>query len=217
LLDTLPPPPTPKWLIGFSDITALHCYFNHQFGWPSLHAPMPGQVINQKVDLASVEAIGNLLHSTPDSLHYALTPLNHSVKQTDALTGSIHGGNLCVLQSLLGTPWNPQLDGAILFLEDVDEDTRRLHRMLVHLHQAGMFNHLHGVILGDFNRIPEKEDCPPLEPMLENFCQTCIPEALPVYRISGIGHTERNLPLPLGIPASITNDTLIIPLGGNHV
>ncbi len=131
-----------KWLVGFSDVTALHALWARA-ATRSLHGPMVAW-LGSASDLARAQWIAALegTHPPIDDL-WSLG--------TDAVAeGHLVGGNLAVLAALAGTPHTPPLTGAILFLEEVGEAPYRIDRMLTTLRQAGWFDRVHGVLLGDF-------------------------------------------------------------------
>ena len=123
----------PTWIVGFSDVTALHGWAN-QAGVASLHAPV-----------ASTWA------STDDDDGAALVEVLKTGEPTlDQLDRAVVGGNLSVLYAMLGTPHMPPLEGKWLLLEDVDEYLYHLDRMLVAFTQAGVWGQVAGVMVGSF-------------------------------------------------------------------
>ena len=132
----------PKWLIGFSDITALHALWARA-RVPSWHASMVTALgrSGEESRAAWVRAIEGELPRF-DGLE--------SVGAKTEARGVLRGGNLAVLAALLGTPHELQVDGAILLLEDVGERPYRVDRMLTSLRLAGWFERVAGVVVGDF-------------------------------------------------------------------
>jgi muramoyltetrapeptide carboxypeptidase len=120
--------------------------------------------------------------------------------------GPLLGGNLAVLTSLAGTPYMPDLRGAILFLEDVNEYVYRVDRMLSTLLLSGALRQVAGVVLGGFT------DCPPSEGSFgsltldEVFDDYFGPLQVPVYRGAQFGHVKRKFTLPLGVMTEIDAD-----------
>jgi muramoyltetrapeptide carboxypeptidase len=142
----------PKWIIGFSDITALHNKL-HLLNYKSLHALMPVQLLDSEF---STKAI--------NSLHYALfgEPLEIIVpasknNKTGSAVGMLVGGNLSILESLLGTPYQINPKEKILFLEEVGEPLYKIDRLLTSLKLAGYFKRIQGLVIGGFTEI-EKEN-----------------------------------------------------------
>jgi muramoyltetrapeptide carboxypeptidase len=197
----------PKLLFGFSDVTALHLYFYHHLKLPSVHSPMPAGTKWPKMPARTDRILQSILKgrlplgTKSHTADWKGKPLYLPGKKT---TGVILGGNLSMLVSLLGTPWQPDLKGAFLFLEDCGEAPYRVDRMLTQLENAGMLKGLRGVLLGDFEadviyREPAEKKYWK-EVLLERFADRKIPvlSGLPV------GHGKYNEPLPLGVRAEIT-------------
>ncbi len=205
MLNELDPPTTPKILIGFSDITALHIFLNQKWGWPTLHSCGARQIAQQKVSAES----GNLLKSIlfgdqKEELSYSLKPLNASAKEAQSIQTLIAGGNLCLVQNSLGTFWQLNGKDKIILLEDVDEKGYRIDRSLNHLNQAGLFADAKAVLLGDFTGGKEDDGTSLVEPVIDRFANSL---SIPVLKIEGVGHGFVNLPLPLGFPVTLKTGT----------
>ena len=142
---------SPKWVAGFSDITALHCHL-HQLGYESLHAEMPLH-FGQEGYEAAVESLRKALFGEP--LSYQVPP--HSLNQPGAAKGLLVGGNLSLLLAVTGTRSDLDTKGKILFMEDIDESLYRLDRMLVHLNRSGKLSGLAGLVVGHFSDIKEDQ------------------------------------------------------------
>jgi len=138
----------PKWLIGFSDITALHNKI-HQLGLKSLHAMMPVQLLNS---VAQPEAIDSLHDSLLGKPLEIVIPASKNNKTGSAI-GTLIGGNLSLLESLLGTPYQINTKDKILFLEEVGEPLYKIDRLLMSLELAGYFKNLAALAIGSFTDI----------------------------------------------------------------
>jgi muramoyltetrapeptide carboxypeptidase len=212
-LKDMPMPSIPKLLIGSSDITALHLFLNQKWGWPSLHAaPLKALVMNEisEESISGLKAL--LLGAQTRKKHDHLIPLNSAAFQKRSVNAPIIGGNLTLIESSLGTFWQADTFGKIIFLEDVDERGYRIDRSLVHLSQAGLFEHAKAIIFGDFIGGKEKDGTSLIEPVLQRFANA-IP--IPVLKMEGIGHGFVDSPLPLGIPVVLEtgeNSSLIYQL-----
>lgn len=136
----------PKWIVGFSDITALHCQAWEQCKLLSLHAPM---LINFKEN--SAESIQSIF----EQLTIGKGNLFGSYGLPGKAKGRIVGGNLSVLYSLLGSSTFPNTENKILILEDVDEYLYHIDRMLYGMSRAGVFNRLAGLVVGSFTRMKD--------------------------------------------------------------
>lgn len=181
-----------KLLVGFSDVTALHALWA-QAGVRSLHGPMVATLGRAG---ASIRArwVAAVEGAIPDPIEVrALAP--------GRAEGPLVGGNLSVLAALSGTPFAPPLEGAILFLEDVNEAPYRVDRMVTTLRNAGWLSGLAGVALGAFTpSTPSDDAVGAMEAVLSDRLADL---GIPV--VSGVpsGHIEDNLELPLGAPVRI--------------
>ena len=148
----------PKWLIGYSDVTAMlsHLYFNH--GICSMHASMP-------IDLKEGKDSGGCFEMMIDSLlgkaemNLCFGKMNSRISKTDSrvedieFEGEMIGGNLSVLYSLLGSNSFGKTDGKILFIEDLDEYLYHIDRMMQALKRAGKLANLSGIVVGSFSQM----------------------------------------------------------------
>lgn len=198
---------TPKVLIGYSDITALLLAINAKTGLATMHGPEGAATWNaftvgwfKRVLMDSEPALlqnptdkGDLLAQTRDRI----TTLRPGIAR-----GRLLGGNLTVLSHLVGTPYLPDWQGAILFLEDVHEDVYRMDRMLAQLKLAGILDQLAGVVFGKCTH------CDPgsgygsltLEEVLDTYLT---PLNVPAFSGAMIGHIADKFTVPLGISAEI--------------
>ncbi len=132
----------PKWLIGYSDITALHALIASQSDVPSMHASMP---INYKTNSrASLESIKLLLEGR--ELSYEI--ISGEDNFHGEASGTLHGGNLSMIYSLTGTPYQLPDTPFLLFLEDLDEYLYHIDRMMVNLKLGGVLDRISGLIVG---------------------------------------------------------------------
>jgi len=135
----------PKWIVGFSDVTALLAHVQN-LGLESIHAIMP--VLFPKAGTAdSIETLRRALFG--EELHYEVAP--HPFNRTGTATGPLVGGNLSMLYTLTGTHSDVDTTGKILFLEDLDEYLYHVDRMLVHLDRNGKLANLAGLLIGDMS------------------------------------------------------------------
>lgn len=177
----------PKLLVGFSDITALHAVWS-QAGLGSIHGPMVAAVgRGGEAELARViEAMeGRYLRE--------LTGLR--ALAAGRASGPLLGGNLAVLCALIGTPFMPDLSGAILLLEDVGERPYRVDRMLTSLRQSGALQHVAGILLGAFTNAEPGSDGMTIDDVLVDRLAAL---GVPVLAGAPIGHIDRNEAVPLG-------------------
>jgi muramoyltetrapeptide carboxypeptidase len=141
----------PKWIIGYSDITAFHCYF-HNLGFETLHAMMGTSFVDDPSDIKqALKTLKSALFGK--KLSYKI-PSSEFNKRGNA-TGSLVGGNISLLASMLGSESQISVDGKILFIEEIGEYKYSMDRMLQSLKRAGNFENCKGIIVGDVSRIKE--------------------------------------------------------------
>jgi muramoyltetrapeptide carboxypeptidase len=198
-LDQLPKPPTPKLLMGFSDTTMLHNFVHKKWHWPSLHCSSAHQTALNKISKESIEALKGLIFGEPYSL--ALTPMNGHCKN---VTAPVVGGNLSIVASTLGTPWQIETEGRFLFLEETGEAAYRVDRMLHQLLQAGLLNGLSGLIFGEFiQRETQVAD----RQTIQVLNQWAAKLPIPIFSCK-VGHAMDNYPIPLNCDAELCSDFL---------
>lgn len=191
-------PKKEKLFIGFSDGSALHVFLNQKWNWPSLHGAGASQLSKTKVGQKTIEATLQFVKENVQTYHPpALTPFNSTACKISSLAGKVVGGNLCLLTCSLGTDWQINGSGKILFLEDIDERGYRVDRMLMQLEQARIFEGVQAIILGDFVRGCEANGTSLIPPVLKRFAENT---SLPVFSLPGCGHGDENFPLPFNIP-----------------
>jgi muramoyltetrapeptide carboxypeptidase len=182
----------PLPIVGFSDGTALLAHAARA-GVASVHGPVVTQLPN--LAAADVEALTRLLEEPAPGA--VLTDLEGLVP--GRARGPLLGGNLEVFSRLVGTPYLPELSGAILFIEDLGERPYRIDRLVTYLDLAGVFGAIAGVVVGDFSSCLEPEPTRASSPtaaevLVERLGRLAIPVAL-----GGLfGHGTRNLALPYG-------------------
>lgn len=209
----------PKLLIGYSDITALQLALYEKAGIPSLSGPMVG-VEWAQLDTDSEQLFWDLVSgATPAPL---LSPGGESLTPLLAgqAEGVLLGGNLSVLTRLIGTPFLPNLKGALLFIEDINEAPYRIDAMLAQMKLAGLWDTLGGLIIGQFT----EQDSPTStsEEIFDVFRDYCNDVSFPVAKGLAYGHIQIKNAMPIGVKARLettaTQATLSIltPLVSNH-
>ena len=187
----------PKWIMGFSDITFLHCFSNIILNTASVHATMPINVPDNTSE--SMKSLSDFLFE--GSLQYQWGDDENN--KYGQVKGKIVGGNLSVLCATLGTNYQPDFEGNILFIEDIDEYYYAIDRLLWQLKFAGVFHHIGGLILGHFTKV--KDNKIPFGMSLEEMVLEKIQEFdFPVaFNFPG-GHENENWALPFGVDMNFT-------------
>lgn len=180
-----------KLLVGFSDVTALHALWARA-GVRSLHATMVAS-LGKGDDAAFVRWAADLERGP--TVPTQLVPVVPGVAD-----GVLLGGNLSVLVSLIGTPYAPSLDGAVLFLEDVGERPYRVDRMLTQLRHAGALEGVRAVLLGQFSACGPGPDGTKVEDVLRERLGDL---GVPVYAGAESGHGETNHALAFGTRVAV--------------
>lgn len=148
---------SPKWLVGFSDITIIHSHLNRQVGMESIHSLMPLNFAT-----ASHAAINSLRKALfGKELKYSIA--SHKLNKTGSAEAEIVGGNLSIIYNVTGSISDIDTKGKILFLEDLDEYLYHIDRMMMNLWRAGKLDKLKGLIIGGMtemndNKVPFGKD-----------------------------------------------------------
>ncbi len=197
----------PKFFGGFSDITALLNAINARTGLVTFHAPVGISEWNEFSVRhwrgAVVDAQALTLRNESDKSNTP-APREHRIQTLRAglARGHLVGGNLAVLSSMAGSPYLPSFDGAILFLEEINEYIYRVDRMLSTLRNAGLLGRLAGVVLGAFTNCKPGDGYGTLT-LDEVFDDYFLPLNVPVYAGAMFGHIARKFTLPVGLEAEI--------------
>ncbi len=203
----LTPPSQPKLLVGYSDATTLHYLLNEHWGWPSLHGPLLDRLGAAAADAPEVgELRALLLGGCRESVYAGLRPLNASARRAHTLRARVFGGNLTVLQSLLGTALQVRAmrPRQILFLEDVGERGYRIDRMLEHLRQAGALAGVAAIVFGTFTGGEERDGSTRVQEVLARFAAA---QSFPVLAGLQAGHGELQRPIFLHTRAQLACGT----------
>ncbi|SNS27791.1 muramoyltetrapeptide carboxypeptidase [Sphingomonas laterariae] len=205
----------PKLLVGFSDVTAFHLAFAARAGFPTIHGPNAGN----RWDSISWNSFWRIAFA-------GQTPILNGSEGQDVTqdrwrittirpgkaSGRLLGGNLTVLSTMMGSPWLPDFDGAILFLEEVGEAEYRVDRMLNQLALAGILRKVAGVVFGQCSRCDSG---------VANYTGFSVPQILhqylsqlgiPVFAGANIGHVGNQLSLPVGADVRIDAEAGTIEL-----
>ena len=184
---------TPKWIIGYSDITAIHNDL-HILGSESIHSIMCKSLEDKNINNdRSIQALKDVLFGNKLSYNFNNKPENKLGKTS----GQIVGGNLTLLHGLIGSKSSINTDGKILFIEDLGEYHYHIDRMLISLKRAGYFDNCNGLVVGDFSDL--RKNTTPFGKDIKEIILDAVKEFdFPVLFDFPAGHEELNMPIILG-------------------
>jgi muramoyltetrapeptide carboxypeptidase len=175
----------PKWIVGYSDITALHQHINQNFSIASLHATMP---INFPKNEEATQSLRKALFG--ETLTYTVP--SHLLNRTGEASGELIGGNLSLIYALCGSKSDIDTKGKILFIEDLDEYLYHIDRMMMNLKRSGKLQYLTGLIVGGMSDM--KDNTVPFGKTAEEIILDAVKEYnFPVCFDFPAGHIDRNL------------------------
>lgn len=223
----------PKVFIGFSDITGLHIAINQKTGLVTFHSPNPEFGLGSEANLSPlasryfwralladhyggadslpapkgyrIEVNPSVGGKSEDSADYDDVPRVVTIAPGNA-RGRLIGGNLSVLHALMGSSYEIETDGKILFLEDIGEAPYRVDRMLSTLRLAGKFDEVRGIILGAFTARKGEDawdDDASMNDVLRDYFDKL---AVPVIANFPAGHVRENVTLPIGALVELNAD-----------
>jgi muramoyltetrapeptide carboxypeptidase len=193
----------PKVVAGFSDITALQLALWRGARLASVHGPGAAW-LDERTPVGSAESLHTALTSTaPVVLTADPQAETGPVLVPGRATGPLLGGNLCLLAASVGTPDLPDLTGAVLLVEDVQEPPYKVDRMLTQLRRAGALAGVAGVAVGQFTRCTDGWATTVAEVLTERLGDL----GVPVLGGFPVGHGQGQLTVPLGTPATLDTAT----------
>lgn len=193
----------PKRFLGFSDVTMLHTALRKTCSFVSFHGPMAASRLFLTGSEDSVARVKSALFAS--SWSELCPPIPGKMLQSGTAQGRLIGGNMTVLLSTLGTPWQPDFEGAIVCLEDIGELPYKLDRMSQQFKMAGVWDKIAGLVLGDFG---ELSDTYAGAYDVESFWRERLPlpKHCPILYDAPIGHIRENVTLPMGALAELNAD-----------
>ena len=191
----------PKWIIGYSDITAFHNHI-HNLGVETLHAMMATSLEEKPEEI--IETIASFKSALfGEDISYTIPSSKHNKK--GEVSGQLVGGNLAILASMLGSKSQLNTDGKILFIEEIGEYKYSIDRMFQSLKRAGYFDNLKGVIIGDMSLI--KKNSTKWGSSIERLILDVLPKDIPILFDFPAGHEPDNRALIFGRTVELTVDS----------
>jgi muramoyltetrapeptide carboxypeptidase len=197
----------PKVLVGFSDITALQLALWTKCGLVTFNAPMLATDMAEPMDLFTEEMFWLLVTSNQKVGSVAFPePMEAKIIRPGTFAGHLLGGNLSMIVSLLGTPYQPLLHNSVFFFEEVGEEPYRIDRMLMQLQNASMLAQCHGVMIG------QCVDCVPRDSTRDSFSldevikEFALAFKKPVISHVPFGHVQQKMTLPVGVKVKVDTE-----------
>ena len=182
----------PKWIIGYSDITAFHNHI-HNLGVESLHAMMGTSMQDKPEEIKeTIETFRKAIFG--EALSYRIP--SSKFNSVGEVSGQLIGGNIAILASMLGSESQISTEGKILFIEEIGEYKYAIDRMLQSLKRAGYFNNVKGVIVGGMTKI--RKNTTPWGSSIEELVLDIVPKDIPVLFDFPAGHEPDNRALIMG-------------------
>lgn len=204
-----------KIFLGISDTTFIHMFLNQNWKWPTLHAPMVSMLGPKRTSRAERKDLERVIFGKSNKAVFnRLTPMNKVALKNKKISSEIVGGNLCIVESTVGTTYAPKFKGKIVFLEDIDERGYALERSLEHLRSAGVFDGVKAVVFGDFVGGEEKNGRDLTLTALKRFAEN---SKFPVVRGVKSGHGALVRTLPFNTHSELflgKKSTLVVDTGG---
>jgi len=198
----------PKWVIGFSDATVLHCHINRNYNIATLHSKMCNSFPDdwntaEPVQIDSIESIRKCL--VGDKMNYTVVP--NTQNKNGTAEGILIGGNLKTIESLSGSISSINTDGKILFVEDTDEYLYSIDRMFWNLKRSNKLAHLKGLVVGGF-KTKKDDDGEEFGKTLEEIVLEKVTEYnYPVCFDFPVGHQKDNVALKCGVQHKLVVDS----------
>lgn len=185
----------PKWIVGFSDLTAFLSR-TYQLGYASLHAPMAKSITAEGAETAAESLRQMLFGELPT---YSVPA--HLLNRTGEATAPVIGGNLCLLAHLIGSETEVDTDGKILFIEDINEYLYNLDRMMIQLKRSGKLTRLAGLVVGQFTDMKDNSNPPFGKDSYEIIKEHVAEFGYPVCFDFPVGHVGDNRAMGVGMTA----------------
>ena len=200
----------PKIFMGYSDITAFLTSITQKTGLVTFHGPMLSTFKNKLVPY-NLDTLVNVLSGKEDIRIVEPNELKPTILKSGKAIGPLWGGNMCLLVNRLGTKNQLNTDGVILFIEDVDENLYAFDRMLFHMKEAGMFENIRGLIVGELTEIKD-EIIPFGKTTDEIILDVCGDLNIPIVTNFPCGHGNYQATFPISLPVELRADNNFVEL-----
>ncbi len=187
----------PKWIVGFSDLTAFLAK-TFKTGYASIHAPMAKTITNVGAETAA-ESLRQMLFGEMPAYEVPAHPLNRS----GHATAQVVGGNLCLLAHMIGSETETETDGKILFIEDINEYLYNHDRMMIQLKRSGKLDKLAGLVVGQFTDMKDNNSPTFGKDSYEIIAEHVAEFGYPVCYGFPVGHVSDNRAMGIGMEAEL--------------
>jgi len=200
----------PKIFMGYSDITAFLTSITQKTGLVTFHGPMLSTFKNKLVPY-NLDTLVNVISGKENIRIVEPNELKPTILKSGKAIGPLWGGNMCLLVNRLGTKNQLNTDGVILFIEDVDENLYAFDRMLFHMKEAGVFENIRGLIVGELTEIKD-EIIPFGKTTNEIILDVCGDLNIPIVTNFPCGHGNYQATLPISLPVELRADNNFVEL-----
>ncbi|MDG2397811.1 MAG: LD-carboxypeptidase [Candidatus Marinimicrobia bacterium] len=200
----------PKIFMGYSDVTAFLTSITQKTGLVTFHGPMLSTFKNTLVPY-NLDTLVNVLSGKEDIRIVEPNELKSTILKSGKAIGPLWGGNMCLLGNQLGTKNQLNTDGVILFIEDVDESLYAFDRMLFHMKEAGMFENIRGLIVGELTEMKDQA-IPFGKTTDEIILDVCGDLNIPIVTNFPCGHGNYQATLPISLPVELRADKNFVEL-----
>lgn len=205
-MDKWPIPKEKKMLVGFSDTTSLQLFVTQKWGWKSIHAPVLIHLSDTVFSKDKFETLLDILEGKITKYEIdKIYPINDAARRQKQVDGYLSGGNLTLIEAGIGTCWEMETDGKILFLEDTNLRPWWIYRSMYHLKESGRLKGLKAIVFGRFVKsgFPQSE----VGRTLVEFASTI---DIPVYATDQFGHGNHNMPLVYNAKAVLHDNKMSV-------
>jgi len=193
----------PKVFIGFSDLTPILNYFAFKLGFVTFHGPMLASSFSKKL---TENAKTSFYKAVTGKFPYKIKSRSIKTLKGGKASGRLSGGNLSLIISTVGTPYETSFENKILFIEDVEEPAYKIDRMLTHLRDSGRLKGAKGIIFGDICKNP-----PAVKQLIKEFAASL---NIPAISSFPAGHILNNHTLTIGANVILNADERIVEISG---